>query len=259
MLKIATWNVNSLRMRLTQIIDWLNHNQPAVLALQETKLEDDKFPEQLFQDMGYQVVFCGQQKYNGVAILSREPTYAILKQLPGSDDPQKRFIAAVYPYDNHRFRIINLYVPNGENIASEKYGYKLSWLEKLEVFLREEIRQYEKMVILGDFNIAPEPKDVYDPKKWEGRVLFSEPERAHFKKLLSIGFHDAFRLKQPGDNEFSWWDYRTFAFGRNQGLRIDHILITEPLVNDLQHCYIDKNLRGVEKPSDHAPVVATFY
>jgi exodeoxyribonuclease-3 len=255
MLKIATWNINSLRVRLPQVLDWAKQNQPDLLALQETKLEDDKFPQAVFEDFGYHVVFAGQKTYNGVAILSRSEPHDVIKQLPRLlDDAQKRFIGATY----NDIRVVNLYIPNGESVGSEKYAYKMRWLEQLEKFLIEEIKRYEKLVILGDFNIAPEPRDVYDASKWEGHVLFSEPERAHFKKLLAIGFFDALRLHSQAEDIFSWWDYRTFAFPRNAGLRIDHILVTSPLAKQIAHCYIDIGPRAATQPSDHAPVVTVF-
>jgi exodeoxyribonuclease-3 len=262
MLKIATWNVNSIRVRLPQLLDWLNQHQPTLFALQETKVEDEKFPKSAIEDMGYHAIFTGQKSYNGVAILSREPAQEILTQLPNSDDIQKRFIAATYyiPTLNGScpLRFVNLYVPNGESVASEKFQYKLQWLEDLIKFLAEEQKQYQHIAILGDFNIAPAAEDVYDPVKWEGRVLCSEPERAHFNRLISLGFCDAFRQKPQEPNSFSWWDYRTFAFRRNHGLRIDHVLITPALANAMADCYIDKNPRGHEQPSDHTPVVVTF-
>jgi exodeoxyribonuclease III len=254
-MKIATWNVNSLRVRLPQILDWIKKNQPTVLALQETKVEDDKFPENAFTDIGYHVTFSGQKTYNGVAILSPLPPQDVLKKLPNYEDPQKRFLAATYPVSttNH-IRVINLYIPNGESVGSEKYHYKLDWLNQLEIFLREEVERYPQLVVLGDFNIAPQPEDVYDPIKWAGRVLFSDPERAHFARLLSIGFVDAFRAMPQEANEFSWWDYRTFAFRRNHGLRIDHILVSSALKTAISRCYIDKKPRAFEQPSDHTPV-----
>lgn len=255
MLKIATWNVNSLRVRLPQVINWLNSHQPTLFALQETKCENCKFPENIFTELGYHVIFEGQKSYNGVAILSKETPGDILKQLPGSDDPQKRFIAITIDHNHHPIRLINLYIPNGEKVGSDKYTYKLNWLKTLEIFIAQEIKDHKNIIVVGDFNIAPEPQDVYDPTKWEGRVLFSEPERAHFKTLLSLGFKDAFRLKSQEPDMYSWWDYRTFGFRRNHGLRIDHILINDPLVKYLSNCYIDTPIRGAEQPSDHAPVI----
>ncbi len=262
MLKIATWNVNSLRVRLPQVLRWLDENQPNLFALQETKVEDEKFPHTAFKESGYNVIFTGQKAYNGVAILSREPPQNVLKQLPLADADQKRFIAATYSISNGNnpfdLRLVNLYVPNGEAVGSEKYIYKLQWLKQLEKFLQQEIKQHKYLVILGDFNIAPSSLDVYDPIKWEGRVLFSEPERMHFGQLISMGFFDALREISQEPNTFSWWDYRTFAFRRNHGLRIDHILITSHLAKYITNCYIDKELRGAQQPSDHAPVIAAF-
>lgn len=261
MLKIATWNVNSLRVRLPQVLDWIEQNQPDIFALQETKTEDEKFPQAVFEQVGYYAIFTGQKAYNGVAILSRNPPQDIVKQLPNTHDVQKRLIAATYPVagnKNYHLRLINLYVPNGESVGSEKYSYKLNWLEVLEKFLQQEMKQYQHIAILGDFNIAPAAQDVYDPVKWEGKVLFSEPERTQFERLIAMGFYDAFRQMPQQPGSFSWWDYRTFAFRRNHGLRIDHILITAALTASMQTCYIDTMPRAHQQPSDHAPVIATF-
>lgn len=262
MLNLATWNVNSLRVRLPQVVAWLEKNQPTLLALQETKVEDDKFPRAALEAAGYHVIFSGQKAYNGVAILSQLPPENVLTQLPHGDDPQKRLIAATYPittpHGSETLFLVNAYVPNGERVDSEKYLYKLQWLEQLADFLKKSIAKGQHVALLGDFNIAPSDEDVYDPKQWEGKVLCSEPEREHFNQLLRMGLCDAFRQKPQAPCSFSWWDYRTFAFRRNHGLRIDHILITPMLANNLVSCYIDKDARAVNQPSDHAPVVATF-
>ncbi|MDR3476959.1 MAG: exodeoxyribonuclease III [Gammaproteobacteria bacterium] len=252
--KIATWNVNSLRVRLPQVLDWLASVQPDVLALQETKLTDPDFPAAEIQAAGYQVIFSGQKTYNGMAILSRVPASDVVMALPDLDDPQKRVLAATFG----DIRVLNLYIPNGESVGSDKYQYKLGWLEKLDAFVQAELKMHTKVIILGDFNIAPEERDVHDPAEWEGKVLFSEPERAAFQSLIALGFQDCFRLQDQPEKSYSWWDYRMNAFKRNRGLRIDHILISSALVSSAVRCHIDKVPRGWERPSDHTPVVAEF-
>ena len=253
-MKIATWNVNSLSVRLPQVLDWLRAVQPDVLALQETKLVDDKFPLAEIEAAGYHAVFAGQKTYNGVAILSRKIGMGVVKDLPGLDDPQRRILAAAYD----SVRILNIYIPNGEATGSDKYQYKLGWLEKLTLFITEELKRYSKLVVLGDFNIAPEERDVHDPVAWEGKVLFSAPERQAFQRLLQIGLCDTFRLFDQAEKQFSWWDYRMNAFRRNMGLRIDHILASKTLCDKCTACVIDKMPRKNERPSDHTPVVAEF-
>lgn len=252
--KIASWNVNSLNVRLPQVLDWLAAESPDILALQETKLVDEKFPRAEIEAAGYRALFAGQKTYNGVALLSRRPGTDPVADIPGLDDPQRRVLAATYG----KLRVINLYVPNGENVDSDKYQYKLGWLKKLTDWLRAELAANPRLVVLGDFNIAPEPRDVYDPKAWEGSVLFSEPERAAFRALLEIGLCDSFRLFEQPDRSFSWWDYRMQGFRRNLGLRIDHILASAELCKVCTASRIDKGPRASERPSDHAPVVAEF-
>lgn len=252
--KIATWNVNSLRVRLPQVLDWLAQNQPDLLALQETKLIDADFPTLDIANAGYQSVFAGQKTYNGVAILSRLPASDIVTNLPGMDDPQRRVLGATVG----DLRVLNLYVPNGQSIGSDKYAYKLAWLEKLAIWLKSERTHYPRLVILGDFNIAPEDRDVHDPVAWAGQVLCSAPERAAFQRLLDLGLQDAFRLFSQEEHCFSWWDYRAAAFRRNLGLRIDHILVSPMLAADCAACQIDPTPRRLERPSDHAPVIAEF-
>lgn len=254
MLKIATWNVNSLRVRLPQVLDWLVLNQPDVLALQETKLTDPDFPLQQIQEAGYQAVFSGQKTYNGVAILSRKNATEIVTDIPALEDPQRRVLCVTID----DIRILNLYVPNGESVDSEKYQYKLNWLQHLDLFLKKELTKHKKMIVLGDFNIAPEEVDVHDPQQWQGRVLFSEKERAAFQDMLQLGFKDCFRLHTQPEKSFSWWDYRLNAFKRNLGLRIDHILASDELAARCDRCSIDKTVRAAERPSDHAVVVARF-
>lgn len=251
-MKLATWNVNSLKVRLPQALEWLAGHKPDVLCLQETKLEDEKFPAREISDAGYLPVYAGQKTYNGVAILCRESHADIVVGIPGYDDPQRRVLAATID----GARVICVYVPNGESVASDKYRYKLDWLSRLNAWLNEQIALYPRLAVLGDFNIAPEERDVHDPKLWEGQVLFSAPERAAFAALLQIGLHDSFRLFTQNDKAFTWWDYRMNSFKRNLGLRIDHILLSPEMAKSCKSCAIDRDMRARERPSDHAPVVA---
>lgn len=253
-MRIATWNVNSLRVRLPQVLEWLEGEQPDLLALQETKLTDDQFPETDFLAAGYHALFSGQKTYNGVAILSRKPGTEILTDIPGLSDPQRRVLAASY----EDIRLINLYVPNGESVGSDKYQYKLTWLDRLHGWLKSELQQHAKLVVVGDFNIAPRDADVHDPVAWKDSVLCSEPEREAFERLLQLGLCDSFRRFDQPEKSFSWWDYRMNAFRRNIGLRIDHILASKRLCDHCLACRIDKTPRGWERPSDHAPVIAEF-
>jgi exodeoxyribonuclease-3 len=250
-MKLATWNVNSLKVRLPQVLNWLAAHKPDVLCLQETKLEDAKFPITEILASGYQSIFAGQKTYNGVAILSRSSAEEVMIGIPGCDDPQKRVIAATI----EGVRIICVYIPNGESVESEKYHYKLGWLNQLHGCLKNELAKYRRVVLLGDFNIAPEDCDVHDPTAWDGHVLFSAPERAAFTALLQLGFIDSFRLFEQSEKSYSWWDYRLNAFKRNMGLRIDHILISAELAKHCTSCFIDREIRACERPSDHAPVI----
>ncbi len=252
--KIATWNVNSLRVRLPAVLEWLAAEKPDVLALQETKVVDDDFPLAAFQQAGYQASFSGQKTYNGVAIISLQPMTAMTRDLPDFVDPQRRVLAVTID----TVRVINLYIPNGESVGSEKYHYKLTWLTALKQFLQAELMQHPRTIVLGDFNIAPENQDVHDPELWSGNVLFSDAERAEFQAILQIGFRDCFRLHEQPEKSFSWWDYRMNAFKRNLGLRIDHVLASLSLADVCKQCYIDKIPRAKERPSDHAPVIAEF-
>jgi exodeoxyribonuclease III len=245
-MKIATWNVNSLKVRLPQVLEWLALNQPDVLCLQETKLQDEHFPVSEIAAAGYQTIYSGQKTYNGVALLSRQPVSEVITGMPGFEDPQKRLLGGVHD----DVCIVCIYVPNGEHVTSEKYQYKLRWLAALREWLREMLSRHRKLVVLGDFNIAPEDCDVHDSKLWEGKVLFSELERA-----LDLGFIDSFRLFDQPEKSFTWWDYRMMAFRRNMGLRIDHILLSRELVSMCTACVIDKATRRLERPSDHAPVI----
>jgi exodeoxyribonuclease-3 len=251
-LKLATWNVNSLKVRLPQLLDWLGAAQPDVVCLQETKLEDASFPAAQIEKAGYRSTFSGQKTYNGVAILSREAPAEVQAGIPGYDDPQKRVLAATV----QGVRTICVYVPNGESVGSEKYRYKLAWLERLTAWLQSELGSNANLALLGDYNIAPDERDVYDPKAWEGQVLFSEPERAAFRRLIALGLADSFRLFEQPEKSYTWWDYRMNMFKRKLGLRIDHILLSAPLASACRSCTIERDMRARERPSDHAPVVA---
>ena len=251
-MKIATWNVNSLKVRLAQLLDWLGADAPDVVCLQETKLDDPKFPVEEIEAAGYQVVFSGQKTYNGVAIVSRAPCSDVVRGIPGFADEQKRVIAATVG----SVRVVDAYIPNGQSVESDKYRYKLEWLSGFAGWLAEELARYPEIAVVGDFNIAPESRDVHDPAAWEGKVLFSEPERKAFETLTALGFVDSFRLFDQPEKSFTWWDYRLNAFKRGMGLRIDHILLSPALANRCRSVSIVKDMRAVERPSDHAPVVA---
>jgi exodeoxyribonuclease III len=251
-MRIATWNVNSLKVRLPHVTEWLATQQPDVLCLQETKTEDAKFPLEAINQTGYQAVFSGQKTYNGVALLSRGAAADVQAGIPGFDDEQKRVLAATYGDT----RVVCVYIPNGEAVGSDKYQYKLRWLAALTAWLRDEITKYSKLALLGDYNIAPEARDVWDVKEWEGKVLFSEPEHAAFKGLLALGLTDSFRMFEQPERSFTWWDYRMNAFRRKLGLRIDHILLSDALAPACSACAVDIEPRKLERPSDHAPVFA---
>jgi exodeoxyribonuclease-3 len=252
--KIATWNVNSLRVRLEHVIDWLQSEKPDVLALQETKLRDDAFPEEDFSRLGYNVGFSGQPTYNGVALISRDKLTGVGTELDGFEDTERRVLAATIG----GVRIYNLYVPNGQSVGSDKFRYKLSWLEALRSQISREMKQHRDVVLLGDFNIAPEDRDVHDPVAWEGKVLCSDEEREGLRRLLDLGLFDVFRIFEQEEKAFSWWDYRAGAFRRNRGLRIDLILATEAMKQRCTACRIDPGPRRRKRPSDHTPVVAEF-
>jgi exodeoxyribonuclease-3 len=251
-MKIASWNVNSLKVRLPQVLEWLASYQPDVLCLQETKQEDVNFPLAELNAAGYQCLFSGQKTYNGVAILSKQALQDTTVGIPTFDDAQKRVLAATV----NGVRIVNVYIPNGQSVDSDKYLYKLAWLKALTEWLANELKTHPKLVLLGDYNIAPEDRDVHDPAAWAGQVLCSEPERAAFRALQALGLQDSFRLFEQPEKSFSWWDYRMNAFRRNMGLRIDHILLSAPLAAVCKSAQIDKEARKVERPSDHAPVLA---
>ena len=251
-MKIAAWNVNSLNVRLPHVIEWLKTHQPDVLCLQELKLEDAKFPLAAFDEIGYNAVFNGQKTYNGVAIVSRMRPEDVSKDIPDYEDHQKRVIAATVG----GIRIVCAYIPNGQAVASEKYQYKLQWLAAMQAYMRETIAAYGDVALLGDYNIAPEDRDVHDPKVWEGQVLCSVPERDAFRALVALGLVDSFRLFEQAEKSYSWWDYRMNGFKRNLGLRIDHILLTPGLACRCVSSIIDVDPRKLDRPSDHAPVVA---
>ena len=253
-MKIATWNVNSLRVRLPQLQQWLEANPVDVLALQETKLTDADFPTAALQAMGYGSVFSGQKTYNGVAILSRRAIEAPLMDLPDFEDPQRRLLAATVG----GVRIVDVYIPNGQSVGSDKYVYKLAWLKALRAYLKTELGAHPNLLLLGDFNVAPEDRDVHDPKSWEGSVLVSEAERAAVAEIQTMGLLDLFRKFEQPPQTFSWWDYRQGAYRRNNGLRIDLILGTEAMHRVCVSCSVDREPRAWERPSDHAPCVATF-
>ncbi len=256
-MKIATWNVNSLNVRLPRLLAWLPQAAPDVLCLQETKLEDAKFPRREIEDAGYEVHFAGQKTYNGVALLVRAdqgPATDIVTALPDFADEQKRVIAATVG----AIRVVGFYVPNGQAVDSDKYRYKLAWCAAATSFLRRELAIHPALAVAGDFNIAPEDRDVHDPAAWAGQVLCSEPERAVFRDWLALGLADSFRLFEQPPATFSWWDYRQLAFPKNRGLRIDHVLLSAPVAGRCRSCLIDRNARKGDKPSDHAPVVAVL-
>jgi exodeoxyribonuclease-3 len=253
-MKIASWNVNSLKVRLPHLTQWLADAQPDVVALQETKLEDAKFPVDELAAAGYRAVYSGQKTYNGVAILARAEAHdgfgAIVTDIPGLDDPQRRILAATVG----DLRVVDLYVVNGKAVGDEKYAYKLDWLARVREFLAREQERHPNLVVLGDFNICPDDRDVYDPVAWGEDILCSPPERAGLKAITDLGLHDSFRLFQPEAGHYSWWDYRQAAFRRNMGLRIDLILIGEALKSTATAAAIDREPRRWERPSDHTPV-----
>ena len=253
-LKLATWNVNSLAVRLPHLLDWLAAHPVEVLALQELKLTDDKFPHAELQAAGYHAQCFGQRTYNGVALLTREPATEVVRNIPGFEDEQSRVIAATVS----GLRVIGAYFPNGQAPDSDKFAYKMRWLEALGSWVRQELAARPRLVLLGDFNIAPDDRDVHDPVAWAGQIHCTEQERAHFRALLAAGLHDGFRLFEQPPRSWSWWDYRNLAFRKNQGLRIDHILVSQALRPHVTACAIDKGPRRLERPSDHAPVVITL-
>jgi exodeoxyribonuclease-3 len=253
-MQLATWNVNSLTVRLPQVLDWLAANPVDALVLQETKTTDDTFPHEAIQAAGYHVAFFGQKTYNGVALLSRSEITEVVKNIPNFEDDMARVIAGTV----EGVRVIGAYFPNGQAPDSDKFVYKMRWLEALQHWLREELQQHPKLVLMGDFNITVDDRDVWDPVGLKDTIHCTVEERAHFQALIDLGTHDAYRLFEQAEKNFSWWDYREFAFRRNRGLRIDHILVSDALNSSVQACVIDKAPRKNERPSDHTPVVVTL-
>ena len=253
-MKIASWNVNSLNVRLPHVLAWCDVAQPDVLALQETKLTDDRFPVDDLMNAGYHSVYSGQKTYNGVAVLSRLEASDPVTDIPGLDDPQRRILAVTVG----DVRIIDLYVVNGSEVGSEKFEYKLHWLDRVTAWIETEMAQYEKVVVLGDFNIAPDDRDVYDPEAWKEKILCSTPERDALKKILDLGLRDTFRLFDQEERTWSWWDYRMNMFRRKLGLRIDLVLASSAMAEHCTASYIDIEPRRQERPSDHAPAIAEF-
>jgi len=254
-LKIATWNVNSILARLPLVLKWLDARRPDVVCLQETKCTDDRFPVEPFAALGYCCQLFGQATYNGVAILSRTESRDVHRGFAGArDDAQARVLAATVD----QIRIVNVYIPNGGQVGADKYYFKLEWMRELRAFFDSQYMTSEQVLVCGDFNVAPEDRDVYNPDLWRGRILCSDPERAALAEIRAWGFDDAFRLHNSEDKQFSWWDYRAGAFRRNMGLRIDHIWVSSPLAARCTAAWIDKEPRGWERPSDHAPVTAEF-
>ncbi len=257
-MKLATWNVNSLSIRLPHVIDWLGRNPVDALCLQETKTTDDRFPRLDFEALGYHAVFSGQKTYNGVAILSRRAPEEVLTGIGDYVDEHRRVISATIPTDAGPVRVVSAYVPNGQSVGSDKYRYKLEWLDALIAHLGSELERHRDFALLGDYNIAPEDRDVHDPAAWAGQVLASEPERERFRALLKRGLVDVFRRFEQPEKSYSWWDYRMLGFQKNKGLRIDHVLASPCLAARCSACTIDRAERKKPQPSDHAPVVATF-
>lgn len=253
-MKIASWNVNSLRVRLPQVLDWLEKEQPDVLGLQETKLTDENFPLAALQEAGYQTVFAGQPTYNGVALITKEEALDVRRDIPDFPDEQKRVIAATIS----GVRVINLYVVNGQAVGSEKFDYKMRWLRAVHAWLADELDRHDKVVVMGDFNIAPDDRDVHDPEAWHEKILCSTAERQALQELLDLGLHDTYRLFDQPENVFSWWDYRAAAFRRGMGLRIDLVLCSNAMKDRCTAGRVDIEPRRNERPSDHAPVIAEF-
>ena len=253
-MKITSWNVNSLNVRLPHVLAWCDYARPDVLALQETKLTDDRFPAGELMEAGYHSVYSGQKTYNGVAVLSREEARDPVTDIPGLEDPQRRILAVTVG----DVRIVNLYVVNGSEVGSEKFEYKLHWLEQVTAWLASEMAQHENVVVLGDFNIAPDDRDVYDPESWHEKILCSTPEREALGRILDLGLEDTFRLFEQEERSWSWWDYRMNMFRRKLGLRIDLVLASKAMAQRCRASYIDIEPRRQERPSDHAPAIAEF-
>ncbi len=262
-LRLATWNVNSLGVRLPQVLDWLAAQAAAeqvvdVLALQELKLTDDKFPEDAFTQAGYHAAWFGQKTYNGVALISRHPLSDVVRNIPGFADEQSRVLAATVDAPGGPLRVVGAYFPNGQAPGSDKFAYKMAWLEALRQWLRSELAQHPQLVLMGDYNITFDDADVWDPEGLRETIHCTTEERTHLQALVALGLHDAHRLFPQPPKSFSWWDYRMLGFQKNRGLRIDHILITEALKARATACTIDRAPRKNKQPSDHTPVVLTL-
>jgi exodeoxyribonuclease-3 len=250
-MKLATWNINSLTVRLPQVLDWLQANPVDVLALQELKMTDDKFPADAFAQAGYCAQWFGQKTYNGVALISRSPAEQVVKNIPGFDDDMSRVITATVD----GVRVIGAYFPNGQAPGSDKFEYKMEWLKGLRTWVKAELATHPKLVLMGDYNITFDDSDVWDPEGLRDQIHCTEEERYHLRALIALGLHDSYRLFEQPAKSYSWWDYRDFGFRRNRGLRIDHILVSTALKPLVTSCVIDKLPRQNERPSDHAPVV----
>jgi exodeoxyribonuclease III len=254
-MKIITWNVNSLRVRLATLLTLIETEQPDVIALQEIKMQDKDFPAPVFEELGYFGHVAGQKSYNGMALLTKGiPCTDVISALPNFEDEQKRVLAGTWG----GVRFINLYVPNGSELSSDKYQYKLRWLSACHAFLQQQLQQYPQLLVMGDFNIAPCDEDVWDPQYWQNCVLVSEPERKAFRGWLDLGLVDVFRVFQPEEKIYSWWDYRAGAFHRNHGLRIDHMLASSDFISHFKRCWVARDIRKLPQPSDHAPVIGEY-
>ena len=255
-MKIATWNVNSLNVRLSHVIEWLQEHEPDILCLQETKQINDNFEHEAFSAIGYHSYHNGQKTYNGVDIITKRKLVDINFDLPNFDDPQKRIISgSLINNSNEKIHIVSAYIPNGQAVDSEKFIYKLNWLNSFHTWVNDLTKHYDRIILTGDFNIAPKDIDCHDPDAWVGKNLVSTQEREKFNKILNIGFHDSYRIINPDIQEYSWWDYRMAGFRRNLGMRIDHVLVSTKLMPKVKQSYIDKEPRKLERPSDHTPVV----
>ena len=258
-MKIASWNVNSLRVRVEHVCDWLQVNQPDLLCLQELKMSDPDFPHEAFSELGYHSVFTGQKTYNGVAIISKQPLSNVITNLPDFEDPMRRYIAGDYSLENgENLRIVNVYVPNGQALDSDKFAYKRAWFSKLQHAMRNTLKENPNTVLVGDFNITPSDLDVHDPKKWAGSIHCSAIERLMLQKLMSEGLYDTYRHFNKDGDQFSWWDYRGAGYRANEGLRIDLVLSSSALLNKATASSIDETPRKLERPSDHTPVIAEY-
>ena len=253
-MKIASWNVNSIRVRLEQTLDWLQENKVDLLCLQELKVPDGDFPKEAFEAIGYHCYFTGQKTYNGVAIIAKEALTDVVTDMPQLEDPQRRFIKAEYK----DITIVNVYVPNGSSLGSEKFVYKRHWFSKLQLAIRSLLQKNKNLILVGDFNITPSDLDVHDPEKWRGKIHCSDTERLMLQNLMSEGLFDSYRQLNTQGDVYSWWDYRTDGYSRNEGLRIDLILSSSTMLDRVENCIIDESPRKLERPSDHTPVIATF-